>query len=282
MKKVRKMLAVCMVFVMLVGCSKSSGESEKDKSENQHQSNQNQEEQNGTKDNNTDNNPVSGQETVPEKPPEGDLAEDIILALDPGHGGVFGGASYDGRNEKDLTLIVANYVKEYLEENYDGVQIVFTRTEDVALSKDVKEDLELRAQIAKDANADALISLHFNASEEHSQSGSMVFISHRDNVTTVAKLLAESILTELEGLGLKNHGTKTRNSNDMFDEQGKPLDYYAINRHCANRDIPGIIVEHCFMDHSNDKGYIDSEEDLKALAIADAEGIAKFYGLIKK
>ncbi|WP_029504825.1 N-acetylmuramoyl-L-alanine amidase family protein [Lachnoclostridium phytofermentans] len=277
MRKILKMLAVCMVFVMLVGCSKS-GESKKDNSNNQSQS-----DQNGTKENNTDSGNHKGEEGNDQgKLPEGDLSEDIILALDPGHGGTFGGASYDGRNEKDLTLIVANYVKEYLEENYEGVQIVLTRTEDVTLSNDVKEDLEIRAQIAKDANADALISLHFNASEEHNQNGSMVFISHRDNVTNVSKLLAESILTELEGLGLKNHGTKTRNSNDMVDEEGKPLDYYAINRHCANRDIPGIIVEHCFMDHSNDKGYIDSEDDLKALAIADAEGIAKFYGLIKK
>lgn len=277
MRKILKMLAVCMVFVMLVGCSKS-GESKKDNSNNQSQS-----DQNGTKENNTDSGNHKGEDGNDQgKLPEGDLSEDIILALDPGHGGTFGGASYDGRNEKDLTLIVANYVKEYLEENYEGVQIVLTRTEDVTLSNDVKEDLEIRAQIAKDANADALISLHFNASEEHNQNGSMVFISHRDNVTNVSKLLAESILTELEGLGLKNHGTKTRNSNDMVDEEGKPLDYYAINRHCANRDIPGIIVEHCFMDHSNDKGYIDSEEDLKALAIADAEGIAKFYGLIKK
>jgi len=36
------------------------------------------------------------------------------------------------------------------------------------------------------------------------------------------------------------------------------------------------------MDNSNDKNYIDSDEDLRALAKADAEGIAKFYGLIKK
>ncbi len=276
MKKILKILAVCMLFVMLVGCSNSLGGSEKDNSNNQNQGNQNNtEDKDG-------NNQKGEEETDPEKLPEGDLVEDIIIALDPGHGGTFGGASYDGRNEKDLTLIVANYVKEHLEENYDGIQIVFTRTEDVALSNDVKEDLEIRAQIAKEANADALVSLHFNASEGHNQNGSMVFVSHRDNVSNESKLLAESILTELEGLGLKNHGTKTRNSNDMKDEEGKPLDYYAINRHCANRDIPGIIVEHCFMDHDIDKGYIDSEEDLKALAIADAEGIAKFYGLIKK
>lgn len=275
MKKVLKMLTIAMAVMMLVGCSKSSEDSEKDDINKENQGNQTATE--APKDDNNQSNDGDSQTT-----PEGDLLEPIVLALDPGHGGAFGGASYDGRHEKNLTLTLANYVKEYLEENYEGVTVLLTRTEDIALSSDVKEDLEIRAKIAEEANADVLVSLHFNASEDHKQNGSMVFIPHRENVTDIAKLLGESILTELEDLGLKNHGTKTRNSNDMFDEAGKPLEYYAINRHCANRNIPGIIVEHCFMDNESDKSFIDSEEDLKALAIADAEGIAKFYGFVKK
>ena len=214
--------------------------------------------------------------------PQGDGAEDVIITLDPGHGGGFSGAHYEGRSEKDLTLKVANYVKAYLEENYIGVKIHMTREKDSALSGDVKEDLELRAQSAQDANADAVVSIHFNASNDHNQNGAMVLISHRDNVADVSEDLANSILTELSNLGLKNHGTQTRNSNDMFDENGKPLDYYAVNRHCANRDIPGIIVEHCFMDNTIDQGFLDSEEDLKALAKADAIGIANYFGFSPK
>lgn len=214
--------------------------------------------------------------------PEGDLADSVVIALDAGHGGGFGGASYDGRNEKDLALQIAFYVKEYIEENYTGAEIYLVREKDAALSGDVKEDLELRAKFASDVNADALVSLHFNASDAHDQSGAMVFISNQDHVTEASKNLGEKILVELEALGLTNRGTQKRNSNDMVDENGKPLDYYAINRHCAAINIPGIIVEHCFMDHSNDQQFIDSDEDLRALAKADAIGIANYFGLSKK
>lgn len=214
--------------------------------------------------------------------PEGDYAKNVIIALDPGHGGGFVGASYNDRNEKDLTLTMANYVKEYLEENYTGMEIYMTRQEDSALSGDVKEDLELRAQFAQDVNADVLVSLHFNASEDHTQKGSMVLVSHRKNVSEACKELGNAILEGLEELGLVNNGTITRNSNDMFDDAGNPLDYYAINRHSAARDIPGIIVEHCFMDNGNDQQYMDSEEDLRALAKADAIGIATYFGLAAK
>ena len=89
--------------------------------------------------------------------PEGDLADSVVIALDAGHGGGFGGASYDGRNEKDLALQIAFYVKEYIEENYTGAEIYLVREKDAALSGDVKEDLELRAKFASDVNADALV-----------------------------------------------------------------------------------------------------------------------------
>jgi N-acetylmuramoyl-L-alanine amidase len=110
----------------------------------------------------------------------------------------------------------------------------------------------------------------------------MVLVSHQENVSEACKDLGESILGELTALGLVSNGTITRDSNDMFDDAGKPLDYYAINRHCAARDIPGIIVEHCFMDNATDEQFIDSEEDLRALAKADAVGIANYFGLAAK
>lgn len=214
--------------------------------------------------------------------PQGDQAEKVIIVLDPGHGGGFPGASYDGRVEKELTLNMANYVKEYLDDNYTGMDVILDRDTDSALSGDVSEDLELRAQLAKDANADVLISLHFNASEDHDQQGSMVLVSHQEHVTEGSKELGSLILKELESLGIENNGNVTKNSNDMFDDEGKPLDYYAINRHCAARDIPGIIVEHCYIDNANDINYIDSEEDLRTLAKADAVGIANYFGLATK
>lgn len=214
--------------------------------------------------------------------PQGDSGENVIIVLDPGHGGGFVGANYDGLIEKDMTLTVANNIKSYLEENYTGMEVYMTREKDSALSGDVAEDLEMRAEYAKSVDADVLVSLHFNASEDHSQQGAMVLRSHQPTVSEVSEDLGQSILKELAELGIVNCGTRTRNSNDMFDDAGKPLDYYAINRHCAKREIPGIIVEHCFMDNATDKTFLESNDKLKSLAKADAIGIANYYGLAKK
>ena len=73
-------------------------------------------------------------------------------------------------------------------------------------------------------------------------------------------------------------GIVTKNSNDMVDANGNPLEYYAINRHAANRDMIGIIIEHCFMDNEEDKQFIADDEALKRLGEADARGIAAYFG----
>lgn len=214
--------------------------------------------------------------------PQGDFAEDVVITLDPGHGGKFGGAFFDNRREQDLNLTVATYAKQYLEENYNNVTVVMTRTTDDKLADKLSKDLEQRAVIAKEAKSDALVSIHFNTTQEHNQHGAMIIISRMDHVTDVCKGLAESIMEQFSNLGLQSQGIITRKSNTSVDENGSPLDYYAINRQCANRDIPGIIVEHCFMDNITDIPFIDSEEDLKALGKADAIGIANYFGLSKK
>lgn len=208
--------------------------------------------------------------------------DNIVVVLDPGHGGKFSGAEFDGRLEKKLTLTLAGYVREYLLENYSGVDVFMTREDDIELSSDLKEELELRAVFAEEKKADALVSIHFNASDKHDLHGAMVFVSRRDNVHDAGQKLGECIEEELVKLGLAREGVLTRRSNDMIDKNGVAYDYYAINRHCANRDLVGVIVEHCFMDNSHDIAYIDSEEDLRKLAEADGEGIAKYFALQKR
>ena len=49
----------------------------------------------------------------------------IVIALDPGHGGIQPGAVNGSLLEKNLTLKVANYIKEYLSE-YDNIEVGLT------------------------------------------------------------------------------------------------------------------------------------------------------------
>jgi len=205
-----------------------------------------------------------------------------VVVLDPGHGGKFTGAIYFGHNEKNLTLQVANCVRDYLLENYENIEVYLTRESDIALDPDIKIELEQRAVIAKEHDADFFVSLHFNASEEHNLHGATVYASFRDNVGEASQGIAQSVLDQLVILGLKNNGVKTRKSQDYYAEDGTRLDYYAVIRHNALRDIPGIIIEHCFMDNDTDYAFIDTDEKIKALAEADAKGIANYLELKAK
>jgi len=42
------------------------------------------------------------------------------------------------------------------------------------------------------------------------------------------------------------------------------------------------LVEHCFISSVTDRAYIDTDEEIKKMAKADADAIADHYGLIKK
>ena len=207
---------------------------------------------------------------------------DVVIVLDPGHGGRFPGACYFGYMEKNVNLKVAWYCRQYLEENYKGIKIYMTREDDRHLLYEVNKDLEQRAQFAQDKGASLLVSFHFNASNSHNMNGCLVISSHRSNVKEQCTALANSVLRQLSALGIRNKGILVDYSTDHYDEAGRPLDGYAINRHCANRGIPGIIIEHCYLDSNVDKKFFDSEEALQRLGVADALGIAEYLGLEKK
>ncbi len=211
-----------------------------------------------------------------------DSNRQFVVVLDPGHGWKWAGACYIGLQEKDLTLKVAKYAREYLLNNYKNISVYLTREDDNVIDKDLKVDLEMRCELAKEVGADCLVSIHFNATDAHTFSGTEIWASRRSNVHDQTFALGECIMQELVNLGLKRRSVSSRKSTDMFDSNGRAYDYYAINRHCAARDIPGIIVEQCFMDSEYDQQFITSEEGLQSLGDANARGIAAYLGLLPK
>ncbi len=207
-------------------------------------------------------------------------AANKVVVLDPGHSAVFTGAGYNGYMEHVINLKVAYACKNYLESNYAGVTVYLTRYGDEAVGgPDLRGDLEQRAIVAQEHKADILVSLHFNASVNHNATGCLAFVSYQANVASQCNALANAILAQISALGVNNLGPMATASNQYFDEFGNPLDYYAINRHCANRGIPGIIVEHCFMD--TQPQFLD-DGHLTAFGVADAVGIANYLGLAGK
>ena len=207
-------------------------------------------------------------------------AGDLVVVLDPGHGTQHAGAVYDGVLEQEINMKVALVCKAYLESHYYGVTVYLTHetVECAYPGHSNSEDLEQRCQFAQDKGAVLLISLHHNMSVNHTASGCLAFVSHAENVKDASYAVGNAILSEISAkTGLTNLGCRATNSATYFDEFGNPLDYYAINRFAASRGIPGVIVEHCFMDR--DTAFIKSDEWLTVFGVADAAGIAAYLNL---
>ena len=200
----------------------------------------------------------------------------ITIALDPGHGGEENGAWYYGLKEKDANLRIARMVRDELLA-YPNVTVILTR------DGDEKAGLQERVIRAADAGADVFVSLHLNASVSHQSNGATVYVTTAERYREQVCDMADCLLGEFEALGLNNNGTIARvtqmggrRNDGSFD------DYYGILRHGYNYGMPGILIEHCFMDSEKDRQFLKDEEGMHRLALADANGIAAYYGLVKK
>lgn len=194
-------------------------------------------------------------------------ADNIVIVIDPGHGGENLGAQVGNIVEKDINLKVATAMYKHLL-YYDGIEVYMTHDTDEGLS------LKKRAVIAKEYHADYMISLHFNASENHNLYGTECWVPF-DNFYEETYTMASYFIEELTGVGLYNRGIKTR-----LNDDGK--NYYGIIRESEARDIPCLLVEHCHLDNANDEGYYETDARLEELGVLDAEALAKYLGLSSK
>ncbi|MDY3765199.1 MAG: N-acetylmuramoyl-L-alanine amidase [Lachnospiraceae bacterium] len=216
---------------------------------------------------------------------ENRAASNIVVVLDPGHGGWDGGATrtWNGVTymEKEIALKISLATKAELEK-YQGVTVYLTRDSDVYVG--IKE----RVDYAVSVGADVLVSQHINSTEQTQTtvSGALVYVSvgkYRPEVANEAKALAEEILEKLSSIGLKNLGFLTRQSDDGERyPNGELTDYMGIVRYGILAGLPSMIVEHGFVSNPSDcEKYYGSDAKIEALGIADAQAIAEYYGLKK-
>ena len=216
--------------------------------------------------------------------------EPLVICLDPGHGARDSGAvaTYDGveYQEADLVLKIAQYLRAELE-TYENVKVIMTRTDRQGQMPTIDpQKVKPRVDFAVQNGADVLISLHLNALESKETHGVMMLTSngyYNQECADVGIALGTNMLLTLSKLGLLNRGHLKLNSSEHRNPNGTVADYYAIVREGIWQNIPSLIVEHCYLTNEDDfRNYLSSEEKLQALALADADGIAAYYGLQKK
>lgn len=205
----------------------------------------------------------------------------LVVVIDAGHGGYDGGAesTFNGvtYSEKYMNLKIAQACRDELQKYY-GVTVYMTRDDDTFVK------LEDRTAYAKSVGADVFVSIHNNSSESGAANGATVFYpnsNYNASIGSTGQGLAQSILNNLTQFGLKNNGVQIRNSEsgDTYAD-GSLCDYYSVIRGSKKRGFPGLIVEHAFLSNQSDaEKYLNSDAKLTALGVADAKGIAAYYGL---
>jgi len=109
----------------------------------------------------------------------------IVVAIDPGHGGIDPGAiGAGGVYEKNITLLAAQQLKQKLEAT-GRYRAVLTRTRDTSLV------LRQRIEIARHAPADVFISLHADSIRDKSIRGLSVYTLSERASDAEAEALAE-------------------------------------------------------------------------------------------
>ena len=207
----------------------------------------------------------SGAVDEPQSKLPGIERKEIVVVIDPGHGGENLGGEYEDYTEKELTLVTANAMKEELEK-YEGITVYMTRTGDQKLS------LDERCAFAESVDADFLFCLHYNLSEYHTLFGAECWVSAFGENYSKGYSFASVEIDMLQELGLYSRGIKTR-LND------KGTDYYGILRHSVERNIPCVLIEHCHLDQINDQPFVDHDEKLKDFGRLDATAVAKYFNL---
>ncbi|MCM1273169.1 MAG: N-acetylmuramoyl-L-alanine amidase [Clostridium sp.] len=167
----------------------------------------------------------------------------VKIMIDAGHGGFDGGASYNGRKEKDDVLNLALAVGDILKSQ--GYDVVYTRTTDVYDSPVQK------ARIGNESGADYFVSIHRNSSPTPNQYNGVQTLIYDDS--GIKKTMAENVNKRLEEVGYRNINVDIRPN-------------LAVLRRTS---MPAILVEAGFINSDTDNALFDSKFEETAQAIAD-------------
>lgn len=181
--------------------------------------------------------------------------EDVLIALDAGHGGADEGSARAGVLEKTINLEIAKAVEEKL--TAMGYQVLMVREEDETLS------LEERARIANDAGAWIYVSIHQNACEENVSDVSGVEVWYNEGkAEDGSKRLANLIHNDLVLY------TQARDREVVADEF-----LYVIRE----TNMPACLVETGFLSNAKERELLVTEEYQQRIAEGIVSGIDLYF-----
>ena len=194
----------------------------------------------------------------------------VKIVIDPGHGGLDGGASVGEVVERDITLRISHELAKRLEKK--GATVVMTREKSGdALAEHAPgeqfpsvrarklADLKLREDITANENPDVFISVHVNAIPEERWRGSQVF--YHKGGHPGGEFLAKAIQGSFQQ-NLKN-----------TDREALSISGVYLLKHAP---MPAVLVETGFLSNNEERALLTDPAYQEKVADAITEGIITF------
>ncbi len=224
---------------------------------------------------------------------------DVVIAIDPGHGGRDPGAIGHARTfEKDVALAIAKNLAERIDKE-PGMHAVLVRDGDYYV------DHRDRMDIARRNNADLFVSIHADAVNDRRANGASVYVLSLDGASDeAARLLAKrenasgliggvsladkddllaSVLLDLSQNAALNASIMV--GARVLDELAKIGDMHRRNVQQAgflvlkSPDVPSILVETAFISNPAEEKKLKSPAHRQKLASAILAGIRTYFYL---
>jgi len=193
-----------------------------------------------------------------------------VIVIDPGHGGIDGGANFKNILEKDINLAVALKLKGLLEK--EGANVIMTRTKDVALDHlnkkseyRHKRDLIARVDIINNSRPDIFLSIHVNAEKSSPATRGPMLFYYYDSVKS--RQLAQYLQKYLE---------------EAFREAGHSVPARSPYGNTTlfilkNTKAPGAIVELGFITNEKDRKLLTTKDFQNRIAKAIAHATKEYF-----
>ncbi len=222
---------------------------------------------------------------------------DIVIAIDPGHGGRDPGAiGRNGTREKDVVLAISRRLAKLINDE-PGMRAYMTRDRDEFIT------LRQRIQRAKQNGADMFISIHADAFQRTSARGSSVYVlSQRGASSEAAQILADrenaadlaggisledkddllaSVLLDLSQTASLEASLEVGNSvlgglkriGPVHKKQVESAAFVVLK----SPDIPSVLVETAFISNPEEERKLNDANHQYKLAQAMLSGIRSYF-----
>lgn len=191
--------------------------------------------------------------------------KDIVITVDPGHGGRDPGTRYHKILEKDLNLELSKVLRDTLLKQGATVHMIREEDEDLSSKWDSgkkRGDLYRRILFIQKVKSDLYLSIHLNWFNNSYHQGAEVLYNP---INKKNKILGEKIMESFK----KNTYTKRKLIT---------TDLYLYR----NTRVPGVLIECGFLSNPNERYLLQTKKYQQKVAEVITDGVIEYINEIKK